>query len=156
MKITDNDKTAGLNVLVVDDETNIRKTLSVCLESRGHRVIAVSNAADALSEADRKVFDLAFLDLRLGTSDGMDLVPALHALCPWIKIIIITAYSSVDSAVQAMKMGATDYIAKPFTPEHVDLVAGRVAGLRTMEQRIATLNAAIAHRHIQRQRNRRR
>jgi len=71
-----------LNILIVDDENNIRRTLSICLESRGHRVIAVSNAADSLSETDRHVFDMAFVDLRLGTSDGLDLIPALHAKCP--------------------------------------------------------------------------
>ncbi len=86
-----------------------------------------------------RYFDLAFVDLRLGTSDGLELVPALLALCPWLKIVIITAYASVDSAVQAMQLGATDYIAKPFTPEHVELVTGRIASIRTMEQRIAVL-----------------
>jgi two-component system, NtrC family, response regulator AlgB len=136
-----------LNILIVDDEINIRKTLSVCLESRGHKTIAVSNTTDALSEADRRVFDLAFIDLRLGTSDGLDLIPALHAISPWLKIVVITAYASVDSAVQAMKLGAVDYIAKPFTPEHVDLVAGRVADLRTMEQKIASLKEDLERLH---------
>ena len=141
------DKTNKLNILIVDDEINIRKTLSVCLESRGHRVIAVSNAVDAISEADRQFFDLAFVDLRLGTSDGLELLPTLLALCPWLKIVIITAYASLDSAVQAMKLGATDYIAKPFTPEHVGLVTGRVASVRSMEQRIATLKEDLERSH---------
>jgi NtrC-family two-component system response regulator AlgB len=146
MKIND-DKTNKLNILIVDDEINIRQTLSVCLESRGHRVIAVSNAPDALSEADRQVFDLAFIDLRLGTYDGLELMPTLIALCPWLKIVIITAYASLDSAVQAMRLGATDYIAKPFTPENVDLVTGRVASIRSMEQRIATLKEDLERLH---------
>jgi len=141
------DKTNKLNILIVDDEINIRKTLSVCLESRGHRVIAVSNAVDAISEADRQFFDLAFVDLRLGTSDGLELLPTLLALCPWLKIVIITAYASLDSAVQAMKLGATDYIAKPFTPEHVGMVTGRVASVRSMEQRIATLKEDLERSH---------
>lgn len=146
MNINDN-KTNKLNILIVDDEINIRKTLSVCLESRGHRVIAVSNATDAVSEADRQFFDLAFVDLRLGTSDGLELLPAILALCPWLKIVIITAYASLDSAVQAMKLGATDYIAKPFTPEHVELVTARVASVRSMEQRIATLKGDLERLH---------
>jgi len=149
MTVTDSREKGVLNILIVDDENNIRRTLSVCLESRGHRVIAVSNATDALSEADRQVFDLAFVDLRLGTSNGLDLIPVLHAKCPWIKIVVITAYASVDSAVQAMRMGAVDYIAKPFTPEHVDLVAGRIADLRTMEQRIASLKEDLERLHPQ-------
>ncbi len=136
-------ETSSLNVLVVDDEANIRKTLTVCLESRGHTVTSVSNAGDALSEAGRRVFDLAFVDLRLGAEDGLDLIPALLAACPWIKIVVITAYASIDTAVEAMKSGAADYVPKPFTPEQVEIVADRVASVRSMERRIAALEEDI-------------
>ncbi|MGB5158458.1 sigma-54-dependent transcriptional regulator [Desulfobacterium sp. N47] len=137
----------NLSILIVDDETNIRKTLTVCLESRGHRVIAVSNAKDARAEADRRVFDLSFVDLRLGTDNGLDLIPALLSTSPWLKIIVITAYASVNTAVEAMRRGATDYIPKPFTPEQVELVTNRVAMFRSMEQRIATLKEDIERLH---------
>jgi two-component system, NtrC family, response regulator AlgB len=147
MKTNDYQKTGGLNILVVDDEMNIRKTLTVCLESRGHRVIAVSNAADAQSEADRQVYDLAFVDLRLGTSNGLDLIPVLLASSPWLKIVVITAYASVESAVQAIKRGASDYIPKPFTPEHVELVTERLTGMRVMEQRINSLREDLKRLH---------
>jgi two-component system, NtrC family, response regulator AlgB len=147
MATIDNSKPSGLNVLIVDDEINIRKTLAICLESRGHKVVAVSNAADACTEADRQVFDLAFVDLRLGTSDGLELIPMLLASCPWLKIVVITAYASVESAVQAMRRGASDYIPKPFTPEHVELVVERLSGIRTMEQRITTLKEDLRRLH---------
>ncbi len=129
----------GLNVLIVDDEANIRKTLTVCLESHGHRVTAVGNVKDAVVEADRQVFDLAFVDLRLGMDSGLDLIPALLGVSPWLKIVVITAYASVDTAVEAMRRGAADYIPKPFKPDQVLLVTERVATIRDMEQRIATL-----------------
>jgi len=147
MTTTSNSEIVGLNILIVDDEINIRKTLAVCLESRGHRIVAVSNATDALTEAERQVFDLAFVDLRLGTSDGLDLIPALLALCPWLKVVVITAYASVESAVREMRRGASDYIPKPFTPEHVELVVDRLAGIRTMEQRINTLKEDLGRLH---------
>jgi NtrC-family two-component system response regulator AlgB len=137
----------GLNVLIVDDEANIRKTLTVCLESRGHRVTAVSNGKDARAETDRQVFDLAFVDLRLGTENGLDLIPPILGACPWIKIVVITAYASIDTAVEAMRRGATDYIPKPFTPEQVQLVTDRVATVRSMEQRIATLKEDLERLH---------
>jgi NtrC-family two-component system response regulator AlgB len=140
-------ESSSLNVLVVDDETNIRRTLTVCLQSRGHRVTAVSNAKDAQSEADRHGFDLAFVDLRLGTENGLDLIPTLLAACPWLKIVVITAYASVDTAVEAMRRGATDYIPKPFTPDQVELVTERVATVRGMEQRIASLQADLERLH---------
>jgi NtrC-family two-component system response regulator AlgB len=135
--------TPRLNVLVIDDEANIRKTLTLCLESRGHAVTAVSNAGDAVSEANRRVFDLAFVDLRLGTENGLDLIPLLLASCPWIKIVVVTAYASIDTAVEAMKRGAADYIPKPFTPEQVDIVTERAATIRGMERRIEALEEDI-------------
>jgi NtrC-family two-component system response regulator AlgB len=134
-------------VLVVDDEANIRKTLALCLESRGHQVTGVNNAADARQEADRRVFDLAFVDLRLGTENGLDLVSALQAIATWTKIVVVTAYASIDTAVEAMRRGATDYIPKPFTPEQVALVTERVAGVRAMEQRIAVLKEDLNRLH---------
>ncbi|HUB24622.1 MAG TPA: response regulator, partial [Tepidisphaeraceae bacterium] len=105
-----------LQILIVDDEINIRKTLGIGLEVMGHQVVAVSNAADAVAEAARRSFDLAFVDLKLGsgtTPTGMDLVPELLAQSPWMRIVIITAHGSIDSAVETMKRGASDYITKP-------------------------------------------
>ncbi len=128
-----------LSILVVDDEANIRKTLSVCLELEGHRVIAVGNYRDAFSESSRRSFDLAFVDLRLGTDSGLDLIPALLASSPWLRIIVITAYASIDTAVEAMRRGAADYIPKPFTPAQVTLAVRKVAHVRSMEQKIASL-----------------
>ncbi|HET6488869.1 MAG TPA: sigma-54 dependent transcriptional regulator [Syntrophales bacterium] len=132
-----------MNILIVDDEINIRKTLSVCLETEGHRVVAVSNFEDALSENARRSFDVAFVDLRLGTASGLDLIPALLAASPWLKIIVITAYASIDTAVEAVKRGATDYIPKPFTPAQVKLVVQRLAEMRSLEQRVASLQADL-------------
>jgi NtrC-family two-component system response regulator AlgB len=135
--------TLPLNILIVDDEINIRKTLSVCLETEGHRVVAVSNSQDALSENARRSFDAGFVDLRLGTDSGLDLIPSLMASSPWLKIIVITAYASIDTAVEAIKRGATDYIPKPFTPAQVKLVVQRIAEMRSLEQRVAILQADL-------------
>jgi len=136
-----------LNILIVDDEANIRKTLSVCLETEGHKVIAVSNFQDALAEATQRSFELAFVDLRLGTEDGLDLIPALLATTPWLKIIVITVYASIDTAVEAMRRGAIDYIPKPFTPAQIKLAVQKVFEMRTLEQRIATLQEDLGRAH---------
>ncbi|MBK7047764.1 MAG: sigma-54-dependent Fis family transcriptional regulator [bacterium] len=136
-----------MSVLVVDDEVNIRRTMRACLESRGHRVTCVGTPADARAEAGRQVFDLAFVDLRLGTDSGLDLIPALLATAPWLKVVVITAYASVDTAVEAMKRGATDYIPKPFTPAQIHLVTERVATVRGMEQRLQSLREDLARLH---------
>lgn len=133
-----NDNTA-LNILVVDDEINIRKTLTVCLETDGHRVVAVSNFEDAVAEVARRSFDLALVDLRLGTASGLDLIPALLAGAPWLKIIVITAYASIDTAVAAIQRGASDYVPKPFTPDQIRMAVDKLAQVRSLEQRLATL-----------------
>jgi two-component system, NtrC family, response regulator AlgB len=136
-----------LNILVVDDEANIRRTLSVFLETEGHHVIGVSNVADAVGEAARRSFDLAFVDLRLGADDGLDLIPALQARSPWLKIIVITAYASIDTAVEAIRRGATDYIPKPFTPAQIGLAVRKVFEMRSLEQKVAALQEDLGREH---------
>jgi NtrC-family two-component system response regulator AlgB len=137
-----------LNILVVDDEANIRRTLSICLETDGHQVTAVSNPEDALSEAFHRTFDIAFIDLRLGVTSGLDLIPALLATTPWIKIIVITAYASIDTAVEAIKRGATDYIPKPFTPAQIKLALHKVFEVRTLEQKVVALREDLGRSHL--------
>jgi len=136
-----------LNVLVVDDELNIRKTLTIALETEGHTVTAVSNVKEAQAQAGRRSFDLAFIDLRLGTDDGLDLIPLLLAASPWLKVIVITAYASVDTAVEAMRRGATDYIPKPFTPAQIDLAVRKVFQVRSLEQKVAALQDDLVRQH---------
>ncbi len=136
-----------LNILIVDDELNIRKTLGICLESDGHHVTGVSNFEDALVEASKRSFDLAFVDLRLGTSDGLDLIPALLSNTPWLKIVVITAYASIETAIEAMRRGATDYLPKPFTPAQVALAVSKVREVRSLEARISALQQDLARSH---------
>jgi two-component system, NtrC family, response regulator AlgB len=144
--LTENDvvRSRGLNVLVVDDESNIRRTLAICLESLGHRVTSARDSRGALAEAERQVFDLSFVDLRLGLESGLDLIPDLLGTSPWLKIVVITAYASVDTAVEAIRRGACDYIPKPFTPEQIEIVSDRVAKIRNMEQCITELKEDLA------------
>ena len=136
----------SLNILIVDDEINIRKALAMSLEADGHSVVAVSNAQDAVAETARRSFDLAFVDLRLGATDGLDLVPELLAQSPWIRVVIITAHGSIDSAVETMQRGAADYLTKPFTPAQVRLVTERVVKLRALERQVAGLENSLGDR----------
>ncbi len=133
----------GLTVLIVDDEPNIRKTLSMALEAEGQRVVAVSNGKDALAEASRRFFDLALVDLRLGTASGLELIPALRTTCPWLKVVVITAYASIDTAVEAMRRGAFDYLPKPFSVDQLLLLIDKIAEVRTLEERVAALQEAL-------------
>jgi two-component system, NtrC family, response regulator AlgB len=132
----------GLTILIVDDEANIRKTLGMALEMEGHTVVAVSNGRDGLQQASLRAFDLIFLDLRLGTEKGTDFIADFIAGSPWVKIIIITAYASVATAVEAMRLGAVDYLPKPFTPDQVQAIAKRALETKRAEAGVAALGGA--------------
>ena len=136
--------TAGACVLVVDDERNIRATLAMCLETIGCTVTAVSDSASALAAAERTVFDVCFLDLRLGDENGMELLPRLVALRPQLAAIVITAYATFDTAVEAIKRGAVDYLPKPFDPAQVRHVVERAASRQAARRRVTELENELA------------
>ena len=136
-----------LNILVIDDEANIRKTLALWLKSHGRQVCQAGDVQAALAESRARMFEMAFLDLRLGADNGLELIPKLLADSPWMKIVVMTAYSSIDTAVQAMRLGAFDYIAKPFNPEQIELVVGRVEAMLAMQNRIDCLKADLQSLH---------
>jgi NtrC-family two-component system response regulator AlgB len=135
---------ASLDVLVVDDEPNIRRTMTLHLEGRGHRVRAAASAGEAAAVVGERSFDVAFVDLRLGTESGLDLLPRLAAAAPGLKIVVITAYASVETAVEAMRRGAADYLAKPFTPAQIDLTLEKVTALARLERRVQALEGDLA------------
>jgi NtrC-family two-component system response regulator AlgB len=126
-------------ILVVDDEPNIRKLVQISLENDGHHVTVASNVHDAVKLASQHPFDVAFVDLRLGTDTGLDLIPKLLIENPWLGIVVITAYATIDTAVEAMRRGASDYLPKPFTPDQLRLMLERVIRLRGLEQRVEGL-----------------
>jgi len=82
---------------------------------------------------------VAFVDLRLGTQSGLDLIPILLSASPWMKIVVITAYAAIETAVEAIRRGATDYIPKPFTPAQVKLAVDKASQLKSLEQKLAAL-----------------
>jgi len=139
----DTQMATSMNILVVDDDGNIRKTLSYCLVAEGHTVIAVSNPADAIEESKRRFFDLAFVDLKLGEENGMDLIPVLLSESSWTKIVVITAHASIETAVEAMRRGAADYIAKPFTLDQVKILTRRIGRIRELEIQITALKEDV-------------
>ncbi|MBI5493924.1 MAG: sigma-54-dependent Fis family transcriptional regulator [Deltaproteobacteria bacterium] len=130
-------------VLIIDDEKNIRTTLAVCLESLGCVVGQASNGAEALQQVQRDVFDLAFLDLRLGAEDGLALLGPLLAERPGMQVVIITAYATVDTAVEALRAGAADYVQKPFTPPQIAHVVRRLREQRALHARVTDLETQL-------------
>ncbi len=133
-----------LRVIVIDDEKNILTTLLVCLEGMGCAVTTVMSPQAALHALRTQVFDLAFLDLRLKESNGLDLLPKLLQESPNLAVVIITAYANYDTAVQAIKRGAMDYLPKPFTPAQIRHVVEQLSLRRSMRRRLAELEEKLA------------
>ena len=117
-------------ILLVDDEAAILRTFRYCLEDEGYRVAAVSSAAQALAALQQQVFDLCFLDLRLGDDSGLDVLAHMRREAPWMRVVIVTAHSAVDTAVDAIQGGAADYLVKPCGPEQLRESAARQLQLR--------------------------
>jgi NtrC-family two-component system response regulator AlgB len=129
--------------LVIDDEKNIRATVRVTLESVGLQVVEAANAASALEAVARQTIDLALLDLRLARDSGLDLLPRLLAERPGLDIVVITAYATIETAVEAIRRGARDYLPKPFTPAQIRQVAERALARRAVERRLVDLEARV-------------
>lgn len=143
--VTDVQKSSRpLRVLVVDDEKNILTTLTLCLEGMGCLVTAVPTEYAALSALRAEPYDLAFLDLRLKEGSGLEVLPRLLGECPNLAVIMITAYGTVDSAVQAVKRGAIDFLAKPFTPAQIRSVVEKLIEKRDLHRTIAELKDKLA------------
>lgn len=134
-----------MQLLIIDDEAHIRKTTGVTLETLGHECEQAQNGTEAVSLLKKISFDAAFLDLRLGVENGLDLIPRLLALEPKLNVIVFTAYTSIDTAVEAMRRGAVDYISKPFTPEQIRQSLGRIENNQRLENRVVELESMLSN-----------
>jgi NtrC-family two-component system response regulator AlgB len=132
-----------MDILLVDDDASLRRTIRTVLETMGHRVTEAADGARALEAAARHPFPVALLDLRLGRERGIDLLSELLRLAPGLAVVIITAYATVETAVEAMRRGAFDYLPKPFTPDQLRLVLERVARARQLQSQVAELEAQV-------------
>src|SRR5437762_1856108 len=116
-----------MNLLVIDDDVHLRRSLRLALETMGHRVAEARDSDQAQELLGHGQFDVAFLDLRLAREQGLDVLPALLRLAPGLPVVVVTAYATIETAVEAMRRGAFDYLPKPFTPDQIRLVLDRVA-----------------------------
>jgi two-component system, NtrC family, response regulator AlgB len=133
-----------MHILIIDDEANIRKTTAIALEAMGHEAVEASDGASAKKHLEKESFDVALLDLRLGDEQGLDLLPELLKLEPDLAVIVFTAFATLETAVQAVKSGAYDYIPKPFTPEQIRQVLQKVQKTRRLEGQVVGLESQLS------------
>jgi two-component system response regulator PilR (NtrC family) len=109
-------------ILIVDDEQSLREVLSIMLKRAGYTVTSASDGEEAIEFIHKEIFDLVITDLRMPKIDGMELLKAVKSVSPETVVLIITAFATADSAVEAMKQGAYDYLTKPFQVDEVQLI----------------------------------
>ena len=120
-------------ILVADDERGVRGFIAEALEDDGHAVVQVADGAEAAGRLARESFDLLITDLRMPRLDGMALLRQVHAEQPETEVIVLTAFGTVDTAVEAMKLGAFDYLQKPIgSPAELRLLARRALEHRAL------------------------
>jgi DNA-binding NtrC family response regulator len=107
------------NILVMEDETTVAKGLEMVLSEAGYQVALAATGHSALNTMFTKRFDLLVADLRLPDMDGMDVIKQVKQKWPDTEVVVITGYSSVNSVVTSMKLGAHDYLAKPFSEDQI-------------------------------------
>ncbi len=132
-----------MNILVIDDDTSLRRTLRTSLEVLGHQAAEARDGAQALEYLGRQPFEMALLDLRLDQEQGLDLLPRLLARAPGLHVVIVTAYATIETAVEAMRRGAFDYLPKPFTPDQLRVVIDRIARVRRLQSQVDELEEQV-------------
>ncbi len=125
----------GVKVLVVDDEAVIRRGLCRVMEGQGYQVEASESGYGAVEKLQKGPFSIVITDLKMPGMDGIEVLKAIKILQPDVPVIMITGYSTVNTAVEAMKNGAFDYISKPFTPEQIIEMVKKALEQRTIQLR---------------------
>lgn len=138
-------------ILIVDDEKNIRLTMSESLKPLGMPVHTAGNGEEALRKLHEEQAGLVFLDLKMPGIDGMEVLRRIKERWPTLRVIIVTAHGTIASAVEAMKLGAVDFLQKPFSPGDIRELATQVLEREALQEESAadypTL-IALTKRHI--------
>jgi two-component system response regulator HydG len=134
-------------ILVVDDQRNMRTTLGMMLRGAGYEVDEAPDAEQGGERGTEGAYDLVLTDLRMGRKDGIDLLRAVKDASPMTEVIVMTAYGTIESAVEAMRLGAFDYIQKPFTEQELLVKIGKALDNRRLAGEVAFLATEFKDRY---------
>ncbi|MBN1255585.1 MAG: sigma-54-dependent Fis family transcriptional regulator [Deltaproteobacteria bacterium] len=132
-----------IHILVVDDEEIVRESLLDWLREDGYQVEAAEDGFKALEKFGGQSWDITLIDLKMPKMDGLELLGKIKENWPETQVIIITAYATVNTAVQAMKVGAYDYLVKPFNPEELSLLIKRLVESQSLIKEISYLRKEL-------------
>ena len=134
---------ANVRILVVDDEFSVRHSLTAWFEDEGYTVDVASSGKEALAKLAESQWDIFFLDLKMPGMSGLELQKKIKEIQPDSTIIIITAFASVESAVEAMQSGAYDYLSKPFDPDYLGLMVRNIIERKKLKEEAASLKKTL-------------
>jgi two-component system response regulator HydG len=134
-------------VLIVDDQRNMRTTLAMMLRGADHQIEEAEDGDAACERVAIESFDLVLTDLKMGATDGMDVLRATKEASPLTEVIVMTAYGTIESAVEAIRNGAYDYIQKPFTEEELLVKAQRAVEKRQLAGEVSAMAAEFRERY---------
>jgi len=140
---TSEESAHAVSVLVVDDQAPIRESMVITFRREGYAVEAAESGEQALEYLFKKPFDLVVTDMRLTGMSGIDVLIRSKELFPDTEVVVMTAYGTIEGAVEAIKSGAYDYLTKPFQPEELTLVAERALERKGLAQRVRLLEQAV-------------
>jgi len=132
-----------MDILIVDDDPSIRRAAALALEAAGHYIEAVENSTLALEALKDERFDLALLDLYLGKENGLEILPQLHKAQPGLPVVMFTAQASIAAAVEATRLGAVDFLEKPFSPDQLRQALQRIRQLSTLTREVQELRTEV-------------
>jgi DNA-binding NtrC family response regulator len=132
-----------INILVVDDDEIVRESLLEWLREDGYHVEAAEDGFKALEKFRERSWNIALVDLKMPKMDGLELMEKIKENWPETQVIIITAYATVNTAVQAIKVGAYDYLVKPFNPEELSLIIKRLVESQSLIKEISHLRKEL-------------
>jgi two-component system response regulator AtoC len=130
-------------VLVVDDDRRMRRTLQVLIESMGLESSGAAGGEEACEQLGKARFDLVLTDLKMPGTSGLDLLEQMRAEHPTLPVVLITAYGTIQTAIEAMRKGASDYVLKPFDNDNLKLVIGRALDLERVRSENLFLRAQV-------------
>jgi two-component system response regulator PilR (NtrC family) len=134
-------------ILVADDERSMREFLEIMLRKEGYAVSLSSNGEDVVRQSEKEIFDLILMDIRMPKLDGISTLKKIRILSPETTVIMITAYASADTAIQAMKEGAFDYITKPFKVDEIKLIIKNALEKKNLEKENSFLKKVVKDRY---------
>jgi len=134
-------------ILVVDDDGNFLKLIRMRLELAGYEVVTALNETEAIAIAKEEIFGLSIVDLKLVNKDGISLMEEIHSINPYMPIIILTAHGSIESAVEATKKGAFNFLNKPFDPEELLLQIKRAMENQRLVSEVRRLEGLLKERY---------